>query len=70
MDFSRIVQRLINRFMRRAVGVGIKKSIDFAARKGKPAAQMTPADRKQAATAQSLAKRARQASRIGRKIGR
>ncbi len=70
MDFGRIVQMLINRFMGRAINTGINKGIEFAARKGKPVAEMTPADRKQAAANRDLAKRARQASRIARKIGR
>jgi hypothetical protein len=67
MDFGRIIQMVLNQFLRRTINTGISKGIDFAARKGKPAAQMTPEQRQQAASARQLAKRARQAARLTRR---
>jgi hypothetical protein len=56
--------------MRRTINTGINKGIALAARKGKPASEATPEDRKQAASARQMAKRARQAARITRRLGR
>ncbi len=70
MDLGRIIQMVFNQVMRRAVNTGINKGIDLAARKGKPAGQMTADDRKQAASAREMAKRARQAAKITRRMGR
>ena len=70
MDFGRILNMILNRFFRRAVNTGITKGVDYAARRGNPASQTTPADHKQAAQGRELAKRARQAARITRRLGR
>ena len=66
MDASRIFQQLFNMFFRRALNRGI----DHVARKGKPSGQMTPAERKQAKAAREMTKRARQAAKITRRLGR
>lgn len=46
----------------------VKKGVDYAARRGKPAAQMTAKEKQQAKTGRDIAKRARQAARITRKM--
>ncbi len=46
----------------------VKKGMNYASRRGKPAAQMTAADKQQATSARASAKRARQAARITRKL--
>jgi hypothetical protein len=66
MDLNRILSMISRIFVRKAVN----KGIDYAARRGKDPAQMTPAERKQAGDARALAKRARQAARITRRMGR
>lgn len=68
MDLGKIVQMILNMVLRRAVNFGITKGIDAVAGKGKPAAQMTEAERKAAATSRAAVKRARQAARITRRL--
>ena len=67
---DRIIQMIINAVLRQLVNRGVKTGIDYAARGGKPASQMTPADRAQSQDAKALAKRARQAANLARKLGR
>jgi len=66
MDLSRLITMIINLFLRK----GISKGIDYAARRGKDPAAMTPEDHAQAKAARDLAKRARQAANLARKLGR
>ena len=61
---NRIITMIINQIMRRAVNYGINKGVSHFASKSKPAA---PA---QTNAARGTAKRARQAARITRKLGR
>lgn len=68
MDLGKIVQMILNMVLRRAVNFGINKGIDAVAGKGKPAAQMTPEERKAAATSRAAVKRARQAAKITRRL--
>ena len=70
MDLNRLLQQLMNMFLRRAVNKGINMGVDYAARRGKAPAEMTPEERAQAKSARDLAKRARQVSRITRRLGR
>jgi hypothetical protein len=67
---DRIIQMIINTVLRQLVNRGVKSGIDYATRRGKPADQMTPAERQQSQDAKALAKRARQAANIARKLGR
>ena len=67
---DRIIQMIFNAVLRQLVNRGVKTGIDYAARGGKPASQMTPQDRAQTQDAKALAKRARQAANLARKLGR
>lgn len=64
MDVNRLITMLTRMFVRTAVDT----SIDFAARRGKPEAEMTPEERKQAKSARELAQRAQKAARLGRRF--
>jgi hypothetical protein len=64
---DRIINMIINQVIRRFVNIGVNKGIDYAARKGKPAEKLTPA---QSNAARETAKRARQAAKITRRLGR
>lgn len=63
---DRIINMIINQIIRRVVNVGINKGVSHFAGKGKS----TPADHAQANSARETAKRARQAARITRRLGR
>lgn len=68
MDMNRIVQMVINLFIRKVVNKGVDMGIDYASRRGKPAAEMTPEDHAQAQSAKAMAKRAKQAARLTRRL--
>lgn len=68
MDPMKLLQMLWNMILRRVLRIGVNKGIELAAGKGKPAAQMTPAERKAAKSARQAVKRARQAARITRRL--
>lgn len=70
MDLNRLINMIVNIFLRRAVNSGINKGMGLFAAKGKPAPQMTPQERQQAAKGRDLQKRARQAAKITRRLGR
>jgi hypothetical protein len=70
MNFDSIVNMIVRTFTRKAVNWGINKGINTVAGKGKPPAEMTPAEREMAAKARQSAKMARKAARITRNIGR
>ncbi|NJM83423.1 MAG: hypothetical protein HC844_13900 [Tabrizicola sp.] len=70
MDWNRLLQGIMNRFMRQAINRGVKAGVDYAARRGKPEAEMTPEEKTQARQGKDLAKRAREAARITRRFGR
>jgi hypothetical protein len=64
MDLNRVISMLTRMFLRSAINTGVK----FAARKGKPAASLTPAERKQAQAAKTLADKAQKAARLSRRF--
>lgn len=68
MDMNRIVQMVINLFIRKVVNKGVDMGIDYASRRGKPVAEMTPEDHAQAQSAKAMAKRAKQAARLTRRL--
>lgn len=70
MDLNRLLNMIMNMLFRRAVNTGINKGIKHFAGKGKPAAEMTTQERAQAAKGRDMQKRARQAARITRRLGR
>lgn len=59
---------LLRKLIAMALPFLVKKGIDYAARRGKPAAQMTVKETQQANSARQIAKRARQAARVTRKM--
>jgi hypothetical protein len=64
MDLNRVIN-MLTRMVLRSV---IKTGVNFASRKGKPDAALTPAERKQAAAAKALADKAQKAARLGRRF--
>ncbi len=67
---GRIIQMIINAVLRQLVSRGIKSGIDYASRRGKPASDQTPEEIAPSQDAKALAKRARQAANLARKLGR
>jgi DNA invertase Pin-like site-specific DNA recombinase len=70
MDLNGLIGRMVNMFLRKAVNKGINAGVDLAARRGKSPSEMTPADHEQARKGRELAKRARQAAKLTRRMGR
>lgn len=70
MNMNQLLNMVTRTLTRVLIAFGIKKGINLVAGKGKPAAQMTQAEREQAKTARAAVKRARQAARLTRRIGR
>lgn len=69
MNTNQII-RMLMRIFRPFINRGINAGIDYAARRGKPAEEMTPEERKQAAQGKEMTRRARQMARMGRRMGR
>ena len=67
---DRIIQMVINAVLRQVINRGVKTGIDYAARGGKPAAAMTPEERLQSQNAKEIARRARQAANLAKRLGR
>lgn len=63
---DRIINILINQVVRRFVNIGVKKGINHFAAKGKPVQPGQPHTN----AARETAKRARQAAKITRRLGR
>ena len=70
MDISRLLQMIVNIFLRKIISKGIDTGITMAANRGKSPDEMTPQDREQARKARDLGKNARKLSSLARKIGR
>jgi hypothetical protein len=66
MDINRLIGMVTKMFVRSAVDTGI----NFAGRKGKPDAEMSPEERKQAQSAKAMANKAKKAARLGRRFMR
>lgn len=66
MDLNGLFNMLTKMFLRSAVDAGV----DYAARRGKPEAEMTPEEREQAKKARELAQRAKEVSNITRRLWR
>ena len=64
MNLNQILNMLLRQFMNKAMKTGI----DYAARRGKDPARMTPEEREQARKAQGLAQKARKMTRLGRRL--
>ena len=70
MDMTKLIQMIVNIFLRKVVSKGVNMGVDHIARKGKPADQMTAADHTSAKAAKDAAKRARQSARLTGRLGR
>lgn len=66
MDLNGLFNMLARMVARSAVDAGV----DYATRRGKPEAEMTPEEREQARKARELAQRAREVSKITRRFWR
>jgi hypothetical protein len=64
---DRLIQMIINTLLRQVINRGVKTGIDRLAGGGKPASQMTPEERQQS---QGIARKARQAANLARRLGR
>lgn len=69
MDSSQMI-RMLTRLFRPLINRGINSGIDYAARRGKPASEMTPEEREMAKKGKQVAKHARRMARMGRRMGR
>ena len=70
MNLNQIINMIVRTVMRRVVNHGINKGIDYASRRGQPKADAGRGDHGQSKDARALAKRARQAAKITRRLGR
>lgn len=66
MDVNGLINMLTRMVVRRAVDAGV----DYAARKGKPEAEMTQEEREQAGRARDLAKRTKEIQKVTRRFWR
>jgi hypothetical protein len=66
MDLNGLFNMLTKMFVRSAVDVGV----DYAARKGKPEAEMTPEEKAQAQRGRDLAARAKEIQKVTRRLWR
>jgi hypothetical protein len=65
---DRIINMILNKLLGRLVNTAVNKGVDYAARRGKSPDQMTPEELQQARAGKDLAKRAKQAARMGRRL--
>lgn len=65
---DRLFQMLMNSVMRKLVNMLVNRGADHFAGKGKPASEMTQAERQQAQAAKATAKRARDLGKLARRL--
>ncbi len=71
MNVNQIINLVMRLFLRKAISKGIDKGFDMAARRRKPGQPRdSEAERLEKQNGQESAKRAKQAMRVGRRIGR
>lgn len=66
MDLNGLMRMLTRMFLGKAMNAGI----NYAARRGKPEAEMTPEEREQAKKGQEMAQRAKEISKVTRRLWR
>ena len=66
MDLNRLFSMIFRMVFRSAVDAGV----DYAARKGKPEAELTPDERAQAQRGRELAQKAKEISKVTRRLWR
>lgn len=70
MNANQLINMIIRIVSRRLLRGGINAGIDYAARGGQPAAEMSPEQRQQARQGKQAARRARQAAKLSRRVTR
>ncbi len=70
MTFERVINVVVNVVLRRVINAGINKGIGLWSRRGKPAGPVISAEARLHDEARASAKRARQAAKITRRLGR
>jgi len=70
MTLDRIINMVVKSVVNRLVRLGVDRGIDAVAGKGKARDEMTGEERAAAQGARATARRARQAARLTRKLGR
>lgn len=68
MNIERLITMILRQATRRLVHRGVDAGIDLAAGRGRKTDEMTPEERQRAAEAKQMAKRARQAARLTRRM--
>lgn len=68
MDWTRLLNGLLNQFLRRFMNTAINKGIDHFAGGGKPAKEMTPEEREQARQGREMAQRVKQVRKATRRL--
>lgn len=66
MDLNGLFRMLTRMFLNKAVDAGI----NYAARRGKPEAEMTPEEREQARKGREMAQRAKEVQKVTRRLWR
>lgn len=68
MNIDRLINMVVRMFMRKAVNKSFDIASDYAARRGKPEAEMTPEELAQAKRGKEMAKKARDVAKISRRL--
>jgi hypothetical protein len=68
MDWTRLLNGVLNQFLRRFMNTAINRGIDHFAGGGKDPKDMTPAEREQAKAGRDLAQRAKQVRKATRRL--
>ncbi len=66
---DRVIQMILNVVLRQLISRGVKTGMNYATRNS-TADEATPANRHQSQEAKAMAKRARQAANLARRLGR
>jgi hypothetical protein len=66
---DRVIQMIINAVLRQLISRGVKSGIDHATRNSR-LNDATPANRQQSQNAKDMARRARQAANLAKRLGR
>ncbi len=66
---DRVIQMIMNVVLRQLISRGVKTGMNYATRNSTPD-EATPANRHQSQEAKAMAKRARQAANLARRLGR
>lgn len=70
MNLNQIVDMVLKIFIRKGVNWGINKGTQVMTKRGAPGGSIGPGDAAQSAQAREIAKRARKAAAITRRMGR